>query len=70
MYPAVTLSLSCLAIAMIIGVIVWMGLRSRERRRREYEEKLKRQIVEFTGDDFIRGHTTVQDLERKFGKKG
>ena len=70
MYPAVTLSLACLAMAVIIGIIVWMGLRARERRKREHEETIKRQIAEFTGEDFIRGRTTVGDLERKYGKKG
>ncbi len=70
LYPAVAVSLSCMAIAVLIGILVWAGLRSAERRRREREERLKRRVEELTGQDFVKGFTSVADLERKYGKKG
>ncbi len=69
-YPALTLSLSCLLIAMILGVLVWAGKRALERRRQRREEALKRKILELTGQDFATGLTSVKDLERKYGKRG
>ena len=70
MYPAVTVSLSCLFIAVAIGLIVWFIAYSTKRSKRLKEEALKRRVKELTGEDFVRGHTTVQDLERQYRKKG
>jgi len=69
-YPALLTSLSCLLLAVILGIIVWMGMRELQRRKQKREEELKRRIEELTGQNFVKGVTTVQDLERKFGKKG
>ena len=70
MYPSWTLSLSCLGIACVIGFILWAVLLEKRRRKRHREEDLKRQIKEITGDDWVKGHTTVKDLERRYGRKG
>jgi hypothetical protein len=70
MYPAVTISLASLAIACVIGIIVWIGKREIDRRKREREERLKRRVLELTGEDFVKGYTSVEDLERTYGKKG
>jgi len=70
MYPALTVSLSCLVLACLIGVIVWIGLHQLKRRKRQREEELKRRVHELTGQDFVKGYTSVEDLERRYGKKG
>jgi membrane protein implicated in regulation of membrane protease activity len=70
MYSAYTLSLSCLVLACLVGVVIWMIVREHQRRKRGREEALKRRIQEFTGQKFVTGHTTVEDLEREYGKKG
>ena len=70
MYYAFRLSLSCLALGCLIGVVAWMIIRERQRRKRQREENFKRRIQEFTGQDFVKGHTTVKDLEDLYGKKG
>lgn len=70
MYPAVTISLACLALASIIGFLVWLAANEAKRRKRRREEEIKRRVEELTGRDFVKGYTTVKDLERKFGKKG
>jgi hypothetical protein len=70
MYPAVTVSLACLLIACIIGFLFWSGQRELARRKRKREEDLKRRVKELTGEDFVKGHTSVKDLERLYGKKG
>ena len=70
MYPALSVSLSCLAIACLIGVVFWIFLHEAKRRKREREEKLKRRVQELTGEDFVKGYTSVNDLERMYGKKG
>jgi len=70
MYPAVLVSLSCLAIACIVGGIFWFAAREAKRRKKEREEKLKERVKELTGEDFVKGYTTVKDLEKLYGKKG
>ncbi len=69
-YPALIVSLSCLALAVIIGIVIWAGMREARRRKEQKEEALKRRIEELTGQDFVSGVTSVKDLERKYGKKG
>jgi hypothetical protein len=70
MYPAVTISLASLVIACVIGIIVLIGKREIARRKRERQERLKRRVKELTGQDFVKGYTSVEDLERMYGKKG
>ena len=70
MYPAIIISLSCLALSCVIGVVALIVSREAKRRKQEKEERLKRRVTEMTGQDFVKGHTTVQDLEEKYGKKG
>lgn len=70
MFSAYTLSLSCLLLGCVIGAAIWWIVRGQKRRKREREETLKRRIQEYTSQDFVGGHTTVEDLERLYGKKG
>jgi hypothetical protein len=70
MYSAVWISLSCLAVSCLIGAIVWMAVRDAKRRKKRQEEQLKRRVKEVTGQDFVKGFTTVKDLEEQYGKKG
>jgi len=70
MDSAYVLSLSCLALSCLIGVVIWFVVREKKRRKREREESLKRQIRELTGQDFVPGCTSVKDLEHLYGKKG
>jgi hypothetical protein len=70
MDSAYILSLSCLALGCVIGLVAWTIVREQKRRKREREETLKRRIREYTGQDFVKGHTSVKDLEDLYGKKG
>ena len=70
MFPALTVSLACLAVSCLIGLLILAAVRETRRRKREKEEELKRRVTELTGQDFVKGHTTVKDLEKMYGKKG
>lgn len=70
MYPAVVVSLACLVLSCLIGIVLLMIIRGIKRRKEEREEKLMRQIKDLTGQDYVKGHTTVKDLEERYGKKG
>lgn len=70
MYRAWLVSLSSLLLACMVGFLFWAFLFERKRRKRRKDEELKRRIKELTGEDYVKGHTTVKDLERMYGKKG
>ena len=70
MFQTTTISFACLVIACLLGVVVWLIQREVSRRKREREHSLKHQISEMTGEELPSGHTTVKDLEKKFGQKG
>jgi len=70
MFSGWLVSLSSLALACVIGFLIWTLTYERKRRKRQKEEELKRRIKEITGEDYIPGITNVKDLEDMFGKKG
>jgi hypothetical protein len=54
----------------MIGLLVWYIKYNTKKRKKMQEERLKQRVKEFTGQDFVKGYTTVRDLEKQYREKG
>ncbi len=70
MYPAIGVSLSCLMLAILLGLLLLYFRRDAKKRRKQKEERLRQQVRELTGKDLAQGPATVKDLEKLYGRKG